>query len=77
MTEEFTFERGQTQIDNILVPVELLHTLKEAHTSTGVREKDHRMFMASLAMGNTGQRRGEEAHEEVYRRVPRDTLDQL
>eukprot|EP00965_Chrysotila_dentata_P206732 6183709-Pleurochrysis_carterae.AAC.5 len=56
ITEDHTFERGQTQIDIILVPVELMvmHTLKEAHTSTGVREKDHKMVMASMAWGTRG-----------------------
>eukprot|EP00965_Chrysotila_dentata_P175197 5783246-Pleurochrysis_carterae.AAC.1 len=49
VTEDYTFERAQTQIDNILVPIKLIHNLKEAHTSTGVREKDHKMVMATLA----------------------------
>eukprot|EP00965_Chrysotila_dentata_P199328 6179311-Pleurochrysis_carterae.AAC.2 len=43
--------RAKTQIDNILVPIELIHTFKEAHVATGVREKDHRMVMASLGWG--------------------------
>eukprot|EP00965_Chrysotila_dentata_P001984 64806-Pleurochrysis_carterae.AAC.1 len=63
ITEDHTFERGQTQIDNILVPVELIHTLKEAHRATGVREKDHKMVMASLAWGTWGSGGGAEAHK--------------
>eukprot|EP00965_Chrysotila_dentata_P041610 1379725-Pleurochrysis_carterae.AAC.1 len=43
ITEDYTFERAQTQIDNILIPVEIIHNLKEAHVTTGVREKDHRL----------------------------------
>eukprot|EP00965_Chrysotila_dentata_P066739 2209690-Pleurochrysis_carterae.AAC.1 len=35
ITEDYTFERAQTQIDNILVPIELIHNLKEAHVTTG------------------------------------------
>eukprot|EP00965_Chrysotila_dentata_P164700 5437938-Pleurochrysis_carterae.AAC.1 len=60
ITEDHTFERGQTQIDNILVPVELIRTLREAHTAMGVREKDHKMVIASLAWetwGSEGERR--------------------
>eukprot|EP00965_Chrysotila_dentata_P050521 1674257-Pleurochrysis_carterae.AAC.1 len=49
ITEDYTFKRAQTQIDNILVPIELIHNLKEAYTTTGVREKDHKMVIAALA----------------------------
>eukprot|EP00965_Chrysotila_dentata_P185905 6137636-Pleurochrysis_carterae.AAC.1 len=49
ITEDYTFERARTQIDNILVPIELLHTLQTAYTTTGVREKDHKLVVASLA----------------------------
>eukprot|EP00965_Chrysotila_dentata_P118154 3905229-Pleurochrysis_carterae.AAC.3 len=35
VTEDFTFETAQTQIDNKLVPIKLIHNLKEAHMSTG------------------------------------------
>eukprot|EP00965_Chrysotila_dentata_P113170 3739531-Pleurochrysis_carterae.AAC.1 len=41
--EDYTFERAQTQIDNILLPIELIHNLKEAHVTTRVREKDHKL----------------------------------
>eukprot|EP00965_Chrysotila_dentata_P001635 54326-Pleurochrysis_carterae.AAC.1 len=49
ITRDHTFERGKTQIDNILIPIELIHTLQTAHTATGVREKDHRLVAARLA----------------------------
>eukprot|EP00965_Chrysotila_dentata_P041704 1382916-Pleurochrysis_carterae.AAC.1 len=49
VTEDHTFERAQTQIDNILIPIELVHNLKEAHVTTGVREKDHKLVIAALA----------------------------
>eukprot|EP00965_Chrysotila_dentata_P194812 6176598-Pleurochrysis_carterae.AAC.3 len=48
VTEDYTFERAQTQIDNILVPIELIHNLKEAHVTTWVRERDHKLVMAAL-----------------------------
>eukprot|EP00965_Chrysotila_dentata_P076618 2529713-Pleurochrysis_carterae.AAC.1 len=51
LTEDYTFERARTQIDNILVPTELIHSLKEAFATTGVREKDHKMVMASFTWG--------------------------
>eukprot|EP00965_Chrysotila_dentata_P006211 202821-Pleurochrysis_carterae.AAC.2 len=46
-TKDHTFERARTQIDNILLQIELLHTLQTAHTAIG--EKDHRMVVARLA----------------------------
>eukprot|EP00965_Chrysotila_dentata_P202510 6181167-Pleurochrysis_carterae.AAC.2 len=49
ITEDYTFKQAQTQIDNILVPNELLHTLQTAFTATRVREKDHKMIVARLA----------------------------
>eukprot|EP00965_Chrysotila_dentata_P114212 3775440-Pleurochrysis_carterae.AAC.1 len=49
IAEDYTFERARTQVDNILIPIELLHTLQTAHTATGVREKDHRTVVARLA----------------------------
>eukprot|EP00965_Chrysotila_dentata_P147833 4879801-Pleurochrysis_carterae.AAC.1 len=58
VTEDYTFERAHTQIDNILVPIELIHNHKEAYTSTGVREKDHKMVMATLTWGMKGERGG-------------------
>eukprot|EP00965_Chrysotila_dentata_P167685 5537600-Pleurochrysis_carterae.AAC.1 len=60
VTEDYTFERAQTQIDNILVPVELIHNLEAAYATTGVREKDHKMVMAIFAWemkGGRGERR--------------------
>eukprot|EP00965_Chrysotila_dentata_P094086 3109758-Pleurochrysis_carterae.AAC.1 len=69
VTEDFTFERVQTQIDNILVPIELIHNLKEAHTSTGVREKDHKIVMATLAWelkGGKGGRRPTRRHTDKF-----------
>eukprot|EP00965_Chrysotila_dentata_P058541 1942262-Pleurochrysis_carterae.AAC.1 len=56
LTTDYTFERARTQIDNILIPIELLHTLQTAHTSTGVREKDHRLILASLAWEVKGEK---------------------
>eukprot|EP00965_Chrysotila_dentata_P020900 691833-Pleurochrysis_carterae.AAC.1 len=56
VTEEYTFERARTQIDNVLIPIELLRNLKAAFTSTGVREKDHRMVLAVLEWGTKGDK---------------------
>eukprot|EP00965_Chrysotila_dentata_P198794 6179025-Pleurochrysis_carterae.AAC.2 len=58
ITEDYTFDWAHTQIDNILIPVELLHTLRAAYTVTGVREKDHRMVVAELAWETEGGRGG-------------------
>eukprot|EP00965_Chrysotila_dentata_P092512 3053034-Pleurochrysis_carterae.AAC.1 len=83
VTEEYTFERAQTQIDNVLIPIELLHNLKAAYTSTGVREKDHKMVLAVLAWdtkGEKGERRPtrrhtnkfQEKHWHQYERILRE-----
>eukprot|EP00965_Chrysotila_dentata_P103059 3402691-Pleurochrysis_carterae.AAC.1 len=69
VTEEHTFERARTQIDNILVPIELLHNLKAAYTSTGVREKDHKMVLAVFAWdvkGDKGERRPTRRHTDKF-----------
>eukprot|EP00965_Chrysotila_dentata_P043319 1439726-Pleurochrysis_carterae.AAC.3 len=54
ITEDYTFERAQTQIDNILVTIGLVLTLTEARVTAGVREKDHKMVIAALAWGIKG-----------------------
>eukprot|EP00965_Chrysotila_dentata_P218791 6190770-Pleurochrysis_carterae.AAC.1 len=64
ITKDYTFERARTQIDNILVPIELPHTLQTAHTATGVREKDHRLVVARLAW----EVKGEEGEDRPTRR---------
>eukprot|EP00965_Chrysotila_dentata_P225766 6194971-Pleurochrysis_carterae.AAC.2 len=56
ITEDYTFERADTQIDNILIPVKRLHILQAAYTTTGVREKDHKMVVAELAREVEGVR---------------------
>eukprot|EP00965_Chrysotila_dentata_P070624 2335072-Pleurochrysis_carterae.AAC.1 len=56
VTEEYTFERARTQIDNVLIPIELVHNLKAAYTSPGVREKDHKMVMVVFAWGMKGDK---------------------
>eukprot|EP00965_Chrysotila_dentata_P147959 4884016-Pleurochrysis_carterae.AAC.6 len=56
ITEDCTFERSRTQIDNILIPVELIHTLRSAYAVTGVREKDHKMVVAESAWETGGRR---------------------
>eukprot|EP00965_Chrysotila_dentata_P051168 1695996-Pleurochrysis_carterae.AAC.1 len=56
VTKNYTFKKAQTQVDNILVPIELIHNLKEAYASTGVWEKDHKIVMATLAWGMKGGR---------------------
>eukprot|EP00965_Chrysotila_dentata_P030144 1003765-Pleurochrysis_carterae.AAC.1 len=58
VTEDYTFERSQTQIDNILIPIELVHNLKEAHVTTGVRGKDHKLVIATLAWEMKGGKGG-------------------
>eukprot|EP00965_Chrysotila_dentata_P176859 5841195-Pleurochrysis_carterae.AAC.1 len=69
VTEEYTFERARTQIDNVLIPIELLHNLKAAYTSTGVREKDHKMVLAVLEWGmkgDKGERRPTRRHTDKF-----------
>eukprot|EP00965_Chrysotila_dentata_P184589 6093432-Pleurochrysis_carterae.AAC.1 len=69
VTEEYTFERARTQIDNVLIPIELIHNLKAAYTSTGVREKDHKMVMAVFAWGmkgDKGERRPTKRHTDKF-----------
>eukprot|EP00965_Chrysotila_dentata_P061473 2035901-Pleurochrysis_carterae.AAC.2 len=69
VTEDFTFERAQTQIDNILIPIELVHNLKEAHVTTGVREKDHKLVVATLAWemkGGKGECRPTGRHTDKF-----------
>eukprot|EP00965_Chrysotila_dentata_P045453 1509994-Pleurochrysis_carterae.AAC.1 len=56
IAQDYTFERAQTQIENILVPIELIHNLKEAHVTTGVRETDHKLVMATLAWEMKGEK---------------------
>eukprot|EP00965_Chrysotila_dentata_P259283 6213507-Pleurochrysis_carterae.AAC.2 len=58
ITRDYTFERAKTQIDNILIPIELIHTLQTAHTATGVREKDHRLVVARFAWEVKGEKGG-------------------
>eukprot|EP00965_Chrysotila_dentata_P223601 6193670-Pleurochrysis_carterae.AAC.1 len=62
ITEDHTYERAQTQIDKTLVPVELVHTLREAHTAT---TRDHKMVLARLAWGAKGGRGRRGPHEGV------------
>eukprot|EP00965_Chrysotila_dentata_P213544 6187681-Pleurochrysis_carterae.AAC.2 len=72
VTEDYTFERAQTQIDNILVPIELIHNLKEAHVTTGVREKDHKLVIATLAWemkGGKGESRPTRRHTDKFQEI--------
>eukprot|EP00965_Chrysotila_dentata_P132026 4364601-Pleurochrysis_carterae.AAC.1 len=69
ITEDYTFERAHTQIDNILIPVEMLHTLRATYTAMGVREKDHRIFAAELpweAEGARGENRPTRRHSDKF-----------
>eukprot|EP00965_Chrysotila_dentata_P108569 3586625-Pleurochrysis_carterae.AAC.1 len=69
ITEDYTFERAQTQIDNILVPIELIYNLKEAYVSTGIREKDHKLVIAALAWemkGGKGDSRPTRRHTDKF-----------
>eukprot|EP00965_Chrysotila_dentata_P081354 2686616-Pleurochrysis_carterae.AAC.1 len=80
ITEEYTFERARTQIDNVLIPIELIHNLKAAYTSPGVlkaaytspgvREKDHKMVMVVFAWGmkgDKGESRPTKRHTDKFR----------
>eukprot|EP00965_Chrysotila_dentata_P033089 1102113-Pleurochrysis_carterae.AAC.1 len=88
ITNEYTFERARTQIDNILIPIELLHNLQTAHTATGVREKDHRLVLARLAWevkGKMGEERPtcrytdrfEEEHWQRYEQLLTERLKEI
>eukprot|EP00965_Chrysotila_dentata_P078476 2585646-Pleurochrysis_carterae.AAC.3 len=69
VTEDHTFERAQTQIDIVLVPIELIYNLKEAYTTTGVRERDQMMVMVALAWGmkgGKGERRPTHRHTDKF-----------
>eukprot|EP00965_Chrysotila_dentata_P256409 6212529-Pleurochrysis_carterae.AAC.1 len=88
VTEDYTFERAQTQIDNILVPVELIHNLEAAYATTGVREKDHKMVMAIFAwemQGGRGERRPtrrltnkfQEKHWSQYERMLQERMKEI
>eukprot|EP00965_Chrysotila_dentata_P066599 2205839-Pleurochrysis_carterae.AAC.1 len=71
VTEDYTFERAQTQIDDILVPAELIHNLEAAYATTGVREKDHKMVMAVFAWemkGGRGERRLTRRHTNKFQK---------
>eukprot|EP00965_Chrysotila_dentata_P016924 561183-Pleurochrysis_carterae.AAC.1 len=88
ITEDYTFERAKTQIDNILVPIELIHNLKEAHVTTGVREKDHTLVIAALAWemkGGKGELRPtkrytdkfQEKHWFAYERILQERASEI
>eukprot|EP00965_Chrysotila_dentata_P061476 2035998-Pleurochrysis_carterae.AAC.2 len=69
VTEDYTFERAKTQMDNILIPIELIHNLAGAYVTTGMREKDHKMVMAALAWGmkgGKGKRRPTRRHTKKF-----------
>eukprot|EP00965_Chrysotila_dentata_P046470 1544392-Pleurochrysis_carterae.AAC.1 len=88
VTEDYTFERAQTQIDNILIPIELIHNLTEAYATTGVREKDHKMVMAAFTWemkGGKGERRParrytdkfQETHWLKYERILQERTNEI
>eukprot|EP00965_Chrysotila_dentata_P103497 3416320-Pleurochrysis_carterae.AAC.1 len=80
ITEDYTFERAQTQIDNILVQIELLRTLQTVYMTTGVRGKDHELVVAEFAWEAEGEKEENRptrrhldefraAHRHEYKRV--------